>query len=74
MNKIDLFIIESGTRLFGSSFEPVWLILIVILSIWSAFDAKKRGKSWLLVMIMIYALNSLGFLLWLIFRSEKIQE
>jgi len=48
------------------------LILLVVSLVWVYRDAEQRGKSGILVALMVLLLNwPISLLVWLVFRPEK---
>jgi len=52
----------------------VGFILQIFLCIWGYNDAIKRGRSGILVALLLFFLSILGWILWLILRPSIKQE
>ncbi len=61
-------------KLFANLFAALLLLAVVITIHVVARDARRRGKSALLVVLLCLVSFPLGMLLWLVFRPEPLDE
>jgi uncharacterized RDD family membrane protein YckC len=72
-----MVVVEATMNSLWNEMGP-WIFLAALLGImwWTvqvcAADARRRGKSPLLVTILIFVAFPLGLLLWLVFRPEPL--
>ncbi|MEG0775200.1 hypothetical protein [Clostridium sp.] len=48
----------------------IWLLFGFIFGLWASVDAAQRGKSGILVFLMLITLSPVGLIIWLIFRDK----
>ncbi len=58
-----------------SIFALLYLVVILLTVFWAAGDARDRGKSGLLVALLVLLLQPwpLGLVLWLVFRPNSVR-
>lgn len=49
----------------------IWILIVLVCSIWAATDASSRGKSGCLVFILVLFLGPIGLIIWLLIRPEE---
>ena len=74
MNESDVFGSMMGMFIMLCVMLPVFIIFIWSV-IWAYKDANARGKSGILVALLVFFLSwPAGLIIWLVFRPDKVGE
>lgn len=63
--------VDSLSKLCVGSFLVIFLAVVIA---WCVSDAKRRGKSALLVTLIVLFFFPLGLIVWLLFRPERLDS
>lgn len=63
---------ETFQLLVGYAIPLAFFALLIVIAVWTAEDAEKRGKSPLLVCVFVIVTFPCGLLAWLIFRPSEV--